>query len=81
MTYVAKCKLGAIVYVWDSEKEDDTKKESSEEDTDMFITQTQNNPASMYQFHCTEVRAFMDNYINKSPTSPYIKGFHIPPEA
>lgn len=81
MTYAAKYKAGSIAYVLDSEKDDETKKESSEEDVDIFIAHPLNNTASNFQFHSAEAKAFSDTYMSKLLTFPYIKGFHIPPEA
>lgn len=81
MTYAAKCKAGAIAYVLDSEKEDETKKESSEEDNDVLIAYHFESSIAVQHFHSPEAKAFTDTYVSKSLTLPYIKGFHIPPEA
>lgn len=81
MTCFAKCKAGSIAYVLDSEKEDETKKESSEEEGDVFLVHHFVSAIATLYFHSSEETAYNDTYLHSNITSPYIKGFHIPPEA
>jgi hypothetical protein len=81
MTYAAKCKVGAMAYVLDSEKEDETKKESSEEEGDVFIAHQFESGITVQHFHSSEVKAYIDKYIYRNIITPFVKGFHIPPEA
>lgn len=81
MTYVAKCKVGSIAYVFDSEKEDETKKESSEEEGDVFIALHFDSGIAVQHFHSSEAKAYNDTYLHRNIIIPFVKGFHIPPEA
>jgi hypothetical protein len=81
MTYASKYKVGAMTYVLDSEKEDETKKESSEEEADMFLAHHFESGIAAPYFHSSEEKAYNDTCVYRNITSPYIKGFHIPPEA
>lgn len=81
ITYVSKYKAGTIVYVLDSEKEDETKKESSEDEADVFLEHHFESGIAAQYFHLFEEKAYNDKCVCRNITSPYIKGFHIPPEA
>ena len=81
MTYAVKCKVGSMAYVLDSEKEDETKKESSEEEGDVFLVHHFDSGIAIQYFHSSEAKAYNDTYLYRNIITPFVKGFHIPPEA
>lgn len=80
LTFVSKSRSGSIVYLLESEKEDESQKEFSSEETDLYLASSYESTHMQCYSCCSFERTFIGKYAYHHLNSPFIKGFHIPPE-